>query len=154
MALIISSCGFCDSDDYQLKTDHHQSETWRRKEQVRDKDVYGLFQWQAGRSSEVKLQGAYFNEPVHTTTRSVSWKTGAGSSNVCQFYHCSFDLLNFSFIHYSFLYVVNTMDVDGERLISINSLKILQELQRPNSLEKGYLFDNYLWNNYISMSKR
>ena len=60
MALIISSCGFCDSDDYQLKTDHHQSETWRRKEQVRDKDVYGLFQWQAGRSSEVQLQGGIF----------------------------------------------------------------------------------------------
>ena len=34
-----------------------------------------------------------------------------------------FDLLNFSFIHYSFFYVVNTKDIDGERLIAINSLK-------------------------------
>lgn len=155
MALIICSCGFCDSNDYQLKTDHHQSKTQSRKEQGRDKDVYGLFQWQAGWSSKVQLQGAYFNDPVHTTTRSVSWKTGAGSSNVCQFYHCSFDLLNFSFIHYSFFYVVNAKDTDGERLIAINSLKKnLQELQLPNSLEKGFLFDNYFWNNYISMSKR
>lgn len=114
----------------------------------------GSFSDKLDEALRYSCRGAYFNEPVHTTTRSVSWKTGAGSSNVCQFYHCSFDLLNFSFIHYSFLYVVNTKDVDGERLISINSLKILQELQLPNSLEKGYLFDNYFWNNYISMSKR
>lgn len=85
VALIICSCGFCDSDGNHLRTDHHQSRNLEKtREQGRDRDAPGLFQLQ-GQSSEVPVEEGTFQ-----------------CSNGCQFYHCPFYLLTFFFIHYSF----------------------------------------------------